>query len=234
MLDESLFRPATAGPATTVRASALPAVTIDAELWERLISSLPKHDLLTAGSEQSHSRPPQRPEAEVTPGVLEAKYQVVRGEVESAWPSGMIRQSALQSLLDADEPFSGLVISIGVNDNDSSMWHSQGLMHSVSDYIGGLLRETDFACRTDYDEFIIVCRGETGAPSQRRLNHISERLWGYQLRGMAEGSILFCWGGLQVQDQPLTEAIDSAVDRMRQTRRLSSPGTLAKAHLAAV
>jgi GGDEF domain-containing protein len=109
------------------------------------------------------------------------------------------------------------------------MWHSQGLMQSVANYISGLLREQDFACRTAYDEFVMVCRGEQGANSQRRLNYVSERLWDYQLRGIGACSILFSWGGVQVQDQPLADAIASATERMRETKR---SGNLAKSALA--
>ena len=115
------------------------------------------------------------------------------------------------------------MVSIGINEIDSSMWHSQGLMHSVGSHIAGLLRENDFSCRTAYDEFVMVCRGEQGAQSQRRLNHISECLWDYQLRGIGACSILFSWGGVQVQDRPLAEAIDSATERMRETKRCGHP-----------
>ena len=117
---------------------------------------------------------------------------------DAAWqPSGMIQQPELEALLESREPFTGLVVSIGINDSDSSMWHSQGLMQSVGNYIAGLLRANDFSCRTAYDEFVMVCRGEQGAQSQRRLNHISERLWDYQLRGIGACSILFSWGGVR-------------------------------------
>ena len=68
----------------------------------------------------------------------------------------------------------------------------------------------------------MVCPGEQGAQSQRRLNHISERLWDYQLRGIGACSILFSWGGVQVQDQPLAEAIASATERMRETKRTAA------------
>jgi GGDEF domain-containing protein len=146
----------------------------------------------------------------------------------------MLQQPAFQELLDGGEPFSGLVISIGVNESDSSMWHRQGLMQSVATYIAALLREKEFSCRTGYDEFIMVCYGEQGPQSQRRLNHISERLWDYQLRGIGTCSILFSWGGVEVQDQPLAEAVASAVDRMRQTKRAGSPSGLAGAHRKAV
>ena len=206
----------------------LPAFTIDAALWERLIASMPSHDLLTAGDEQS------KPAIDVAPGAVDANYQVIENEAASGWPTGVVRQSVFQKLLDDGEFFSGLVVSIGVNDNDSSMWHSQGLMHEVGAYLAGLLRASDFSCRTDYDEFIQVFPGETGAPAQRRLSQISERLWDYQLRGMGTSSILFSWGGVQVQDQPLAEAVASAVDRMRQTRRLSTASALTRVQRTAV
>jgi len=184
--------------------SSLPEVTIDTALWERLTDGEP------------------------------ALERVVQKELQPAWPEGMIDPPAFQELLDGKEPFSGLVVSIGINDADSSMWHSQGLMQSINGYIAGLLHENDFSCRTAYDEFVLVCGGELGAQSQRRLNHISERLWDFQLRGMNTCAILFSWGGVQVQNQPLAEAVASAVDRMRQTKRVPSPSRLASAHRAAV
>jgi hypothetical protein len=210
----------------------LPAFTIDAALWERLVASMPQHDLLTSG----RGEPTPQPESkliDVAPGALQATYQVIESGVASRWPTGMLQQPAFQKLLDVGEPFSGLVVSIGINDSDSSMWHSQGLMQSVGSYLSGLLHEKDFSCRTSYDEFVLACRGEHGAQSQRRLNHISERLWDYQLRGMGACSILFSWGGVQVQDQPLAEAVASAVDRMRQTKRSGSPA-ISKVHRTAV
>jgi hypothetical protein len=208
------------GAPSLLASSSLPEFTIDAALWERLIARMPKHDLLTSGD--------QPPKAETAPD------KAIQSEPQSAWPTGMIEPPAFQELLNSKKPFSGLVVSIGVNDRDGSMWHSQGLMQSIGSYIAGLLGEKDFSCRTAYDEFILVCRGEQGAQSQRRLNRISERLWDYQLRRMNTCCILFSWGGVQVQNQPLAEAVASAVDRMRQTKRVPSPSRLAKAHRSGV
>jgi hypothetical protein len=176
----------------------LPAVTIDAALWERLIASQPNQNLISSA--------------------------------DGGHPRGMIQQPALDKLLESREPFTGLVVSIGINDSDSSMWHSPGLMQSVGSHIAGLLSEQDFSCRTAYDEFVMVCPGEQGANSQRRLNHISERLWNYQLGGIGACSILFSWGGVEVQDQPLAEAIASATERMRETKRIGN----SRAHPLAV
>ncbi len=214
----------------------LPAFTIDAALWERLVASTPKHNLLTAGGESDRELDQAKPSAaiDVAPGALDVKYLVVESETPSTWPTGMIQQPVLEKLLADGEHFSGLVVSIGVNDSDSSMWHNQGLMHSVGSYLTGLLRDQDFSCRTDYDEFILVCPGDHGAQSQRRLNHISESLWDYQLRGIGASSVLFSWGAVQVKDQPLSEAVVSAADRMRQTKRVGSPSGWTRLHRTAV
>jgi len=205
--------------------SSLPAFTIDAALWERLVAGMPKNSLLTSGDRGSNlalTLEKTAPSMALAHEFFDTNYQVAQNEPQPGWPTGMIQQPVFQTLLDGGQPFSGLVISIGVNESDSSMWHSQGLLQSVGNYIGGLLREKDFSCRTAYDEFIVVCCGENGAQSQRRLNHVSERLWDYQLRGIGTCSILFSWGGVEVKDQPLAEAVDSAVERMRQTKMLQT------------
>ncbi len=193
---------------------ALPPFTIDAVLWERLISSQPKRNLLSSAEVE--------PEPKAEPEPIDKT------------PPGMIQQPALEQMLESEARFTGLVVSIGINDSDSSMWHSPGLMQSVGNYIAGLLRENEYSCRTAYDEFLMVCGGEQGAESQRRLNHISERLWDFQLRGIGACSILFSWGGVQVQDRPLAEAVASATERMRQTKRGGPSAKSAQAHRQAV
>jgi hypothetical protein len=199
----------------------LPPFTIDAVLWERLISSQPKRNLL--------------PSAEVEPEPIDKTPNLhAPTQQDTDKPRGMIQQPVLEQMLESEAPFTGLVVSIGINDSDSSMWHSSGLMQSVGNYIASLLRENEFSCRTAYDEFVMVCGGEQGAQSQRRLNHISERLWDFQLRGIGACSILFSWGGVQVQDRLLAEAVASATERMRQTKRSGPSAKSAQAHRKAV
>ncbi len=211
-------------PAPGILFPDLPAFTIDAALWERLISSQPQRNLLSSGDRSTYT--------------VEASHRMIREDgndsVSARQPSGMIQQPVLDELLESGERFTGLVVSININDNDSSMWHSPGLMQSVASHIASLLRENDFACRTAYDEFVLVCQGEQGAESQRRLNHISERLWDFQLRGLGAASILFSWGAVQAQDQPLAEAIASAAERMRETKRSGNAAQSALAHQQAV
>jgi hypothetical protein len=219
-----------------LRGFTLPPFTIDAILWERLISSQPKQRLLWSPDgelEPIYRAPAPRMLDSAKSG--EARSQMIqedrRDVAPSKLPSGMIPQPMLEEILESNEPFTGLVVSIGINDSDSSMWHNKGLMQSVGNYVAGLLKEKDFCCRTSYDEFLMVCWGEQGAESQRRLNHISERLWDYQLRGIGACSILFSWGGVQIQDRPLAEAVASATERMRETKR---SGKSAGAHRQAV
>ena len=182
----------------------LPPITIDAALWERLISRMPTQSLLSPSS------------------------------APASQPRGMIRQPAFDELLVSAKPFTGLVLSIAINDIDSSMWHSHSPMQSVGNYVASLLQENDFSCRTAYDEFVMVCPGEQGKQSQHRLNHIAERLWDYQLRGIGACSILFIWGGVQVQDRPLAEAVASATERMREIKRNGPSAKSAQAQSKAV
>jgi len=189
----------------------LPPFTIDAALWERLISSQPQRNLLSSPDSDFQTIQPTR--HMIVDQLAAAELQL----------SGMIQPSVLDKWLESGQRFTGLVVSVGINDADSSMWHSHGLMQSVGAFLVGLLKAKDYCCRTSYDEFLLVCPGEQGAQSQRRLNHISERLWDYQLRGIGARSILFSWGGVQVQNQPLAEALASATERMRETKRPSLP-----------
>jgi hypothetical protein len=217
-------------------ASTLPAVTIDAALWERLIGSPPRQSLLPAAngdSELMDKKPvPRIPGSTVA---IEAAYRMIRDDSPDAAPLSrpgrMMQQPELEEMLQSRELFTGLVVSIGINDSDSSMWHSPGLMQSVGNYLVTLLQEQDFCCRTGYDEFVMVCRGAQGAQAQRRLNRISERLWDYQLRRFSACSILFTWGGVQVQDETLAGAMASANERMRETKRI---GISARSHRRSV
>jgi hypothetical protein len=214
----------------------LPPFTIDAALWERLISSQPTRNLLS--SADGDPQPIENtPPARGSHNAIEATYHMIHEHNQHLpaenQPSGMIQPPVLEKWLESEQRFTGLVVSIGINNSDSSVWHSRGLMQSVGSYIAGLLRARDYSCRTGYDEFVMVCPGEQGAQSQRRLNHISERLWDYQLRGIGACSILFSWGGVQVQDQPLAEAIASATERMRETKRSSNIKSV-QAHRQAV
>jgi hypothetical protein len=208
--------PETKAPSTALqtRALVLPPVTIDAALWELLLANRPRQ--LEAPAAASSKPAPI--------AAVSAAFEVIGGRAQSpVFPVGMLDEPALREVIENDRPFTGLVMSIGINDSDAEVWHRQGLMQSVAKYIGGLLDNKDFGCRTGYDEFLMVCPGQQGAEAQRRLNQISERLWDYQLRGLGTSAILFSWGGVQVRNEPLGDAIQSAKERMQQTKRGNAP-----------
>ena len=129
-------------------------------------------------------------------------------------PSGMFERASLEALLEADRPFTGLVVLVGI---DNRRNHREE--HPAQSFIEGLLGPADFACRNNDDQFLMICPGLHGAEAQRRLNEISERLWNFQLRGQGSFSVLFSWGGIGSENEPLSKAIASAHERMQQTRR---------------
>jgi len=147
-------------------------------------------------------------------------------------PRGMMNQADWQQAIASERAFTGVAVSISVNDLDGSMWHSPALMRSVSQDIAGLLGERGFGCRTAYDEFLIACPQEQDLP--QRLKQITMRLWECQLRGQRAGSIRIAWGGVEARNQPLSETLAAAADRMRQSQRAGDLIAVASgAHAAA-
>jgi hypothetical protein len=179
-------------PERTSEPAPTPAPTVDAFLWQHLSDAfLWKH--------LAESKP--------------APVELTRTDSQSI-PTGMCERAALQPLLEADVPFTGLVVLVGIAKS-----RAPRVEHPAQPFIEELLGPADFACRNGDDEFLIVCPGLRGAEAQRRLNEISERLWNFQLRGQGSFSVLFSWGGIGVENQPLSAAVDSAIERMQQTKR---------------
>ena len=169
-----------------------PASTVDAFLWQHLSDAFLWKHL-----------------AESKPAPVEMACTDSR-----SIPTGMCDRAALLPLLEADLAFTGLVILVGIAKS-----RAPRVEHPAQPFIEELLGPADFACRNGDDEFLIVCPGLSGAEAQRRLNQISERLWNFQLRGQGSFSVLFSWGGIGAENQPLSAAVDSAIERMQQTKR---------------
>ena len=191
------------------KALQLQPVTVDELLFDLLVSGRSTKDF--ANAREIAPRPS-----------LETRFEVVPPATEVATPHGMIDQATLAKVVAIGKPFTGVAVAICVNDDESDR-RSESQLQWVCTYIAGLLSEHEFACRTAKEEFLIVCPGVRGAEAQRRLNDISERLWDFQLRGIGTYSILFSWGGVEVQNQPLADAIASATERMRLTKRVRNP-----------
>jgi len=190
------------------KALQLQPVTVDEFLFDLLVSGRSTTDSTTACK-------PALP-------ALETHFEVVQPATKVATPHGMIDERTLGKIVAIGKPFTGVAVVVSINE-DEGVRRSEGQLEWVSAYIAGLLSEHEFACRTDKEEFLIVCPGAQGAEAQRRLNDVSERLWDFQLRGIGTYAIRFSWGGVEVQNQPLADAIDSATERMRLTKRIRNP-----------
>ena len=165
------------------------------------------------------------PQETVVTHAAAPRFEVIEGagntghSLEVALPAGLHDHVVLERALSTGKPFTGLVISVGVNDVEGRMSRNGDLMQSVTFFLRGLLEGTEFACRVNENEFLILCPGLDGRAAQSRLNRVAEQLWDYQLRGVSTWSLLFSWGSADVHMQRLPEAIAMATEQMCQTRR---------------
>jgi len=136
--------------------------------------------------------------------------------VLDAVPAGFHEGYVLSQLVRSKRPVSGLVVSIGVNTTREG---NGSAPDAVKELIQSLIGPADFASQSSPEEFLLICPSERGAAAQRRLSEIAEQLWNFQLRSMGDFSILFSWGGVEVQSESIDEAIASANERMKETRR---------------
>jgi hypothetical protein len=137
-------------------------------------------------------------------------------ETEQGLPAGFQDGFVLTRLVESRQPVSGLVVSIGVS---AAQGTSSSLPANVRALIQSLIGPDDFAVQSGKEEFLLIYPGERGASSHRRLTQIAEQLWDFQLCSLGALSILFSWGGVEVHDESIDEAIASATERMEETRR---------------
>jgi len=153
------------------------------------------------------------------------RFEVIEGSGNSGHspevtlPAGLHDHIVLERALSTGKPFTGLAISVGVNDVEGRTSRNGDLMQSVAFFVRGLLEETEFACRANEDEFLILCPGLEGGAAQSRMKRVAEQLWDYQLRGVSTWSLLFSWGAADVHLKRLSEAVAMATEQMCQTRR---------------
>jgi len=139
-------------------------------------------------------------------------------------PTGMHDRLTFSRLLEAPGSLSGVVVSISLNDYQKiqdSLTHQafDDLMRSIGKMMSSMIRDQDFGVRLGDSEWVFVYRNEIGAVAQKRILQISEKLWDFQLRSMGSISILFGWGAVEVENERLSEAYNSSVERMEQSRR---------------
>ena len=144
-------------------------------------------------------------------------------------PAGLHESAVLSQLIENQSPFSGVVVAIGLNDYDTlreKLASGADSVAALNKMVLSMLRPQDFACRFQDDEYILVYPGERGSSAQRRLFQVSEKLWDFQLRSLGNLSVMFSWGGLEITNETLSEAVASARERMYQTKRNRKPSGL--------
>lgn len=138
-------------------------------------------------------------------------------------PIGTFPASVLQELAARKELLTGLVVSVGINEFDQVHENlgkpaADELLRSVDGLMTSLAGDDGFCCRIKPDEFVLAFAKLSGPNAQRRLSELSERLWDFQLRNLGTFSVVFSWGATEAQRESLTDAIASAVERMKETQ----------------
>lgn len=138
-------------------------------------------------------------------------------------PLGTHLPSTLNQLLSSPEPFTGLVLSLGINeymklDEIHGRPAAEQLLNTVDALMGQVAGESGFCSRCSDDEFVLLFPKLTGAAAQQRLSEISEKLSDYQLQSLKAFSEVFSSGACEVQRQPLAAALSLATEKMVETR----------------
>jgi hypothetical protein len=203
-IPEIIPEPPAPEPEPLPQAQAAPEVFVDEALLEAILggsASAPKGSL----AEEVKPAEPAR-----------LRFELIEGA--GGIPKGMHDSDAFRRLIAANKPFSGLVFALAASRTDGRT-AGQDVLAAVYQFVRGLLRDGDFGCQTACDEFLLLSPGINAAEARRRVSDIAERLWDYQLRGVGAFSLLFSWGDVVVSGEPLSEAVESACERMRETRR---------------
>lgn len=131
-------------------------------------------------------------------------------------PAGFQDAGVLGRMMREQQMVSGLVVSIGA----SGARRADGSMpDALVKLVASLAKDGELACASGDEEFVLICPNERGAQGQRRLSQIAQTLWDFQLRSLGTLGVVFSWGGLEVKNETMEEAVAAARDRMAETRR---------------
>ena len=142
---------------------------------------------------------------------------------ELSLPLGLHDKNTLAQLMDTGKCVSGVVIYAGLNDyakliEGKTKPQIDEFLHPATKLITSIVRDKDFAARVSEDTWLMVFRGELGNAAQRRIDAVSEKFWDFQLRNLGQVSLTFSSGAVQVEKEPLADAVAAAKERMEQLR----------------
>lgn len=185
-------------------------------------------DVATAGVEEEPASPfPVEEPAEETRAEEPARLFAEESEPKTvempseriAVPTGFQDYSILAEALESEALFRGTILAISVNNFADRTPLEGETLKDVTKFFESLLTPSDLGCQPGDDEFLVILPDELGAPAQRRLQYISQRLWDYQIRSVGPHTIMFSWGAAEITGETLRDAITSAKERMLQTKR---------------
>ena len=137
--------------------------------------------------------------------------------IEPTLPTGLRDSDVLSQLMRARRQVSGLVVSVGVHSESTRADGS--LRGSTRRLVESLLGPGDLAAQCSPEEFVLIYPQERGAAAQRKLSQIAQQLWDFQLHSLGSSELLFSWGGFEAKGEMIEDAISSASERMRESRR---------------
>jgi hypothetical protein len=173
----------------------------------------------------AHRRPSSQPPESVTPepvpeasGLLDTVAATAEPRAAALeWPSGLQSASTWNRLLDSGRKVNGLVVSICVTSFSPSE-AAADFPAGVHSAIESMLEAGEFAAPIGANEFVLFCPGVRDATAQRRLSRISQHLWDVQLGSLGRTEPQYTWGGLEVRDESIKDALEAAGQRLQEAR----------------
>ena len=149
---------------------------------------------------------------------------------ELSLPPGLHDKNTLAQLMDTGKCVSGVIIYAGLNDfvkltEGKTKPQIDEFLHPATKLITSIVRDKDFAARVSEDTWLMVFCGELGNAAQRRIDAVSEKFWDFQLRNLGQVSLTFSTGAVQVEKEPLADAVAAAKERMEQLRNKGKSNT---------
>lgn len=138
--------------------------------------------------------------------------------------TGLSNRAALDETCEANEPVSGVVAVIDLDnfkDVNDALGHLAGdeVLTSVGHLIRTSVRKEDRAWRWGGDEFVLLFRDQTRESVEERLRTLAERLLRFRLRGKGVLPVNVSWGTAELTNGSLREALEQADHQMYLKKR---------------
>lgn len=140
-------------------------------------------------------------------------------------PAGFCPPEVFRTLLEAPEPFTGVVVAVRfqlVDQDGRSRAPNYDAWWKLREVIEACLGPADFASSPTPDEFVILLPDLEGPAADLRVQEVTRRLWDFRLRATLASSTQVNFGVAEVKNVPLTEALEQARERIGNYTRTAS------------